>query len=296
MSDMSHYPSQGYQPLAVPQYPTPPPSGPPPPIQYSPLPPTGPPIPSAGDVTTMSTVTYVQQHPSAPVTEGLAKAYEECKNSVLRVASHCRAKNRKFRWARKLTDISIINETHNRDIDFDIENDADQCLYNLMDSNTSSAAMEARRVTEIFENPVFYSGTSDSAQAVQRAIENCYLVSALSTLTSTDRLIQNLCVAVSWGSPLVYPPLKYYALARRRSWRIWLHILPGLLLGSGNHWWVGFNFQEKPPSRNAFILQSPLYKSPQVRAAFEKRKGALSFREGEIWWHRSERRRNPLFF
>jgi len=92
--------------------------------------------------------------------------------------------------------VYLTNEIH-RDIDFDIENDPDQCLYNLMDINSSSAVLEARRVTEIFENPVFYSGTHDSAQAVQRAVENCYLVSALSTLTSTDRLIQNLCVAVS---------------------------------------------------------------------------------------------------
>jgi len=120
-------------------------------------------------------------------------------------------------FAFRLSIMDLTNETHNRDIDFDIENDADQCLYNLMDVNGSSAALEARRVTEIFENPVFYSGTHDSAQAVQRAVENCYLVSALSTLTSTDSLIKNLCVAVSlWESPLMHPPLTLHSSVTKK--------------------------------------------------------------------------------
>lgn len=94
-----------------------------------------------------------------------------------------------------IMDLTI--EFMNSDIDFDLENDPNQCLYTLMEPDIFSATLEARRVTEIFEKPVFYGGTDNSAQAVQGAVENCYLVSALSTLTSTDRLIQNLCVAVS---------------------------------------------------------------------------------------------------
>ena len=50
---------------------------------------------------------------------------------------------------------------------------------------------------QTFKNPVFFSGTPKSAEIVQGAVEDCYLVSALSTMTSIERLINNLCVAVS---------------------------------------------------------------------------------------------------
>lgn len=93
--------------------------------------------------------------------------------------------------------MNLTIEFMNSDIDFDLENDPSLCLYTLMEPDIFAATLEARRVTEIFEHPVFYGGTGNSAQAVQGAVENCYLVSALSTLTSTDHLIQNLCVAVS---------------------------------------------------------------------------------------------------
>ena len=82
-----------------------------------------------------------------------------------------------------------------RDVEFDLENDSHRCLHNLMDSNIFLTS-DVRRVPAIFENPVFYTGTPKSAEIVQGAVEDCYLVSALSTMTSVDRLIKNLCVAV----------------------------------------------------------------------------------------------------
>jgi hypothetical protein len=85
-----------------------------------------------------------------------------------------------------------------RDIQFDIENDPNRCLHNLSDSNIFAGTADARRIPEIFENPVFYSGAGGSVDFVQGAVEDCYLVSALSTMTFMDRLIHNLCVAVSF--------------------------------------------------------------------------------------------------
>jgi len=76
-----------------------------------------------------------------------------------------------------------------------------------MDSNIFLSS-DVRRIPEIFENPVFYSGTPRSAEIVQGAVEDCYLVSALSTMTSVDRLIKNLCVAVS----AMYPVSSYLYL------------------------------------------------------------------------------------
>jgi len=83
------------------------------------------------------------------------------------------------------------------DIEFDIENDPTRCLYSLYQTNIFSGTSDVLRVPEVFDKPVFYSGSAKSAEVVQGAVEDCYLVSALSTMTSMDHLIQNLCVAVS---------------------------------------------------------------------------------------------------
>jgi hypothetical protein len=86
-----------------------------------------------------------------------------------------------------------------RDVEFDLENDSQRCLHNLGEPNSFTTA-DVRRVAEIFANPVFYSGTPKSAEIVQGALEDDYLVSALSTMTSVERLIKNLCVAVSYDN------------------------------------------------------------------------------------------------
>jgi len=50
------------------------------------------------------------------------------------------------------------------------------------------ATSDVRRVPDIFKKPVFFkftgSGTPKSAEIVQGAVEDCYLVSALSCLTA----------------------------------------------------------------------------------------------------------------
>ena len=43
-------------------------------------------------------VSYAQQHLGISLSDGLKKAYDECKSKVERIAGQCRAKNRKFRY------------------------------------------------------------------------------------------------------------------------------------------------------------------------------------------------------
>ncbi|PPR07664.1 hypothetical protein CVT26_001594 [Gymnopilus dilepis] len=152
---------------------------PPPPLHIPPI--NGPPLPPTQhkktSKSTVNVVSYAQQQLGVSVTKGMRQAYEECKTTVERIAAQCKAKNRRF-----------------RDVEFDLENDSNRCLHNLSETNTFSV-IDVRRVAEIFEKPVFYSGTSKSAEAIQGAVEDCYLISALSTMTSVDRLIKNLCVA-----------------------------------------------------------------------------------------------------
>ncbi|KAF9529604.1 hypothetical protein CPB83DRAFT_852400 [Crepidotus variabilis] len=158
---------------------------PPPPLspsaRYAPMPP--PPArqnttPPKVERSSANIISYAQQQVGAPVTEGMLKAFDECRTTVERIATHCRTKNRKF-----------------RDVEFDLENDPNRCLHNLFEPSIFAGTSDVRRVTEIFDKPEFYGGTSKSAEVVQGAVEDCYLVSALSTMTSIDYLIQNLCVA-----------------------------------------------------------------------------------------------------
>jgi hypothetical protein len=48
--------------------------------------------------TTSNSVSYAQQQLGVSLSEGLDKAYNECKAKVERIAAQCRLKNRKFRY------------------------------------------------------------------------------------------------------------------------------------------------------------------------------------------------------
>lgn len=52
--------------------------------------------------TTSNSVSYAQQHLGVSLSEGLKKAYNECKAKVERIAAQCRVKNRKFRYTNVL--------------------------------------------------------------------------------------------------------------------------------------------------------------------------------------------------
>ena len=48
--------------------------------------------------TISNSVSYAQQQLGVSLSEGLEKAYNECKAKVERIAAQCRVKNRKFRY------------------------------------------------------------------------------------------------------------------------------------------------------------------------------------------------------
>jgi hypothetical protein len=54
-------------------------------------------LPPITTKTTSNSVSYAQQQLGVSLSEGLKKAYDECKAKVERIAAQCRAKNRKFR-------------------------------------------------------------------------------------------------------------------------------------------------------------------------------------------------------
>lgn len=126
-----------------------------------------------------SGVSFVQQQPGLLVTKELEKALDECKAKVARIAKDCRAKNRKF-----------------RDIEFDLENDKDRCLFGLFtQSGENHQPADVHRVTQIFDDPHFFVDGAGSNDIIQGTLGDCWFLSALATVSTAPGLVEKLCVA-----------------------------------------------------------------------------------------------------
>jgi hypothetical protein len=84
-----------------------------------------------------------------------------------------------------------------RDVEFDLEKDRDRCLHGLNTPEEDKySPADVRRVTEIFDNPQFFVGEASSNDIVQGALGDCWLLSALATMSTSKGLIRQCCVAV----------------------------------------------------------------------------------------------------
>ncbi|TFK77479.1 cysteine proteinase [Pluteus cervinus] len=138
---------------------------------------------SADPITsTKNTITFSQREPPLIVAGELDHALEECKAKVEKIARECRAKNRKF-----------------RDIEFDLERDSERCLHGLKSDGPRYTPSDVRRVSQIFDNPQFFIDGANSNDMVQGAIGDCWLVAALSTMTTSPGLVEKFCVARDEG-------------------------------------------------------------------------------------------------
>lgn len=106
-----------------------------------------------------------------------------------------------------MSSTKFTSRLYHRDIDFDLENDRSRCLHDLA-SHYIFLPQDIRRITELSEKPVFYSGGLRVAEVVAGDLmSNDHFVSALSSITSIPALVEELCVAVSLS----------YASAQRKS-------------------------------------------------------------------------------
>ncbi|KAF7334595.1 Calpain catalytic domain-containing protein [Mycena venus] len=101
----------------------------------------------------------------------------ECKSSVARIAKQCKARNTRY-----------------RDPDFDLGNDRGRCLNGLVVSEVYTPS-DVQRVTDLFENPEFFSNNAYSNEIIQGNCANCWFISALAATSMVEGLVEKYCVA-----------------------------------------------------------------------------------------------------
>jgi len=82
-----------------------------------------------------------------------------------------------------------------RDIEFDLENDRQRCLYGLFETRPFSPS-DVHRVTQLFEKPQFFVDGVSASDIVQGALDDTWFLSALSTASAAPGMVEKFCVAV----------------------------------------------------------------------------------------------------
>ena len=93
-----------------------------------------------------------------------------------------------------------------RDIEFDLENDKDRCLFGLFTQpGENHQPADVHRVTQIFDDPHFFVDGAGSNDIIQGALGDCWFLSALATVSTAPGLVEKLCVAVRSPPPPLTP-------------------------------------------------------------------------------------------
>ncbi|KAG9088714.1 hypothetical protein FRC07_012481, partial [Ceratobasidium sp. 392] len=126
-------------------------------------------------------VEYEQEDERAGLlcTEELEIATARCRRKVEAIARDCRARNARF-----------------RDIEFDLEEDRERCLYGLSTSEDERVnPSDVLRVTQIFDKPQFFIDGASCSDVAQGSIGDCWFMSAIAVVSAMEGLIERICPA-----------------------------------------------------------------------------------------------------
>lgn len=123
----------------------------------------------------------------APKSQNAAESYREaraqCEQSVRKIIDECLIVNQKY-----------------TDVHFDLERDLKvtqkrDCIDGLVqDDDDKDNPTDVKRVTDLFDDPKFYSEGAGFDDIIQGATGDCWMMSAFSVLSCSEHLIRSVCV------------------------------------------------------------------------------------------------------
>ena len=129
------------------------------------------------------TVTAKSISRSQNASESYRQAKEQCERDVQKIIDECYALNQKY-----------------TDVHFDLESDLKvtgnrDCIDGLVDDrDTKDQPWDVKRVTDLFDNPRFFSEGAGFDDIMQGGLGDCWLMSAFSILTCREGSIDRVCV------------------------------------------------------------------------------------------------------
>lgn len=121
---------------------------------------------------------------SQNASDSYRQAKEQCERDVQKIIDECTSINQKY-----------------TDVHFDLEQDlkvtgARDCIDGLVqDDDDKDQPWDVKRVTDLFENPTFYSDGAGFDDIIQGGLGDCWMMSAFSMLTARPGSIDKVCVA-----------------------------------------------------------------------------------------------------
>ncbi|KAF2472364.1 cysteine proteinase [Lindgomyces ingoldianus] len=116
------------------------------------------------------------------------EAADACKKKVAKIVKECRRLNQKYRDPHFDIESDFKRSQMNPDIPPD-------CLTTLNEDRSTFQPMSVKRIEDIFEKPRFFIEGASASDVRQGNDGDCWLMSALCTISNKEGLVQRVCVA-----------------------------------------------------------------------------------------------------
>ncbi|QRV99267.1 calpain family cysteine protease [Ceratobasidium sp. AG-Ba] len=128
-------------------------------------------------------------------TEELEAVTARCRKKVEAIARDCR----QVHIILVSLSSDLVHSARNarfRDIEFDLEEDMDRCLFGLgSEDELPTRPSDVLRVTQIFYKPRFFIDGASSSDVAQGYVGDCWFLAAISAVSTMEGLIERICVA-----------------------------------------------------------------------------------------------------